>query len=376
MKNMIGPRFGRLTVAVVTAVFTVCGLVLAHPAAADPTPGVPDAGARPPAAGTSQWTAGATGGQAAQNVPPVLGPLAQQIRTETIAVQTLSEQLKQVEAEVTRAAQDAEAARAAVDNAQRDVQRLKDEAESAAADAYKASRALGPLGGYASDLHRLSKVAPAIGPRAGSQAAARELARAEDAARTAENAQRGATAAWTTLVSRLNTVKASYDQRVAALLGLRTRNASELARAEAEQDAFESAAGAGFNLGGADGWEAHPLVAKVLTYAMSKRGLPYVWGDEGPNSYDCSGLVWDSYRQVGVMLPRIANQQYNGTTKIAGTDLLPGDLVFFGPAGSWVGIYHVGIYIGGGKMISALNPAQGTQVHSVNAMQLDGYYTF
>src|SRR3712207_1804648 len=109
---MISPRVKRVTVAVVAALGTVLGLVLAHPAAADPPgSGVPDAGARPPV-GAAQVPA--AGGGGSQTPPATLDPQVQQIRAETIAVQALAEQLKQVEEEVGAAAADVEAKREAL----------------------------------------------------------------------------------------------------------------------------------------------------------------------------------------------------------------------------------------------------------------------
>jgi hypothetical protein len=95
-------------------------------------------------------------------------------------------------------------------------------------------------------------------------------------------------------------------------------------------------------------------VDDLLAYAGTEIGKPYVFGDEGPNSFDCSGLMQWVYKYVGIALPRTAHEQQAATT--ATSNPQPGDLVFFGnPA------YHVGLYIGDGKMISA--PSAGHPVH-------------
>jgi hypothetical protein len=95
-------------------------------------------------------------------------------------------------------------------------------------------------------------------------------------------------------------------------------------------------------------------VDQLLAIATSELGRPYVYGDEGPTSFDCSGLMQYVFAQVGIQLPRTAEAQQKATARV--TNPLPGDLVFFGsPAG------HVGLYIGGGKMISAPHP--GAVVH-------------
>ncbi len=95
-------------------------------------------------------------------------------------------------------------------------------------------------------------------------------------------------------------------------------------------------------------------VDQVIAAAQAELGKPYVFGTEGPNTFDCSGLTAYAMAQAGISLPHNAAEQQKMTTRVATP--APGDLVFFGdPA------YHVGLYIGGGKMISA--PHSGATVH-------------
>lgn len=94
-------------------------------------------------------------------------------------------------------------------------------------------------------------------------------------------------------------------------------------------------------------------VDDVITAAERELGRPYVYGAEGPNTFDCSGLMQFVFSQVGISLPRTAAQQQAATTRVSSP--MPGDLVFWGsPA------YHVALYIGGGKIIAA--PHSGTVV--------------
>ncbi|OLE29615.1 MAG: hypothetical protein AUG44_03445 [Actinobacteria bacterium 13_1_20CM_3_71_11] len=91
-----------------------------------------------------------------------------------------------------------------------------------------------------------------------------------------------------------------------------------------------------------------------LTLAAGEIGKPYVYGEQGPNAFDCSGLVAWAAAQLGISLPHNAAEQQRVTTPVNTPAI--GDLVFFGdPA------YHVGIYAGGGQMISA--PHAGANVH-------------
>jgi hypothetical protein len=86
--------------------------------------------------------------------------------------------------------------------------------------------------------------------------------------------------------------------------------------------------------------------------AMAMLGTPYVWGGEDPSGFDCSGLVQWAYAHVGIALPRTAQLQYDaGPRRKAGTQLQPGDLVFFGDGPA--AIHHVGIFIGDGLMVDA-----------------------
>lgn len=89
-----------------------------------------------------------------------------------------------------------------------------------------------------------------------------------------------------------------------------------------------------------------PTADQMIALAQLELGKPYVFGDEGPETFDCSGLVQFVLGQLGIKAPRIAAAQQDWATRVATPR--PGDLVFFGdPA------HHVGIYIGAGKMINA-----------------------
>ena len=89
--------------------------------------------------------------------------------------------------------------------------------------------------------------------------------------------------------------------------------------------------------------------ATAVDFAVHALGIPYEWGGNGPNSYDCSGLTVAALRAAGVTIPRTAQFQHDASTlEAAGS---PGDLVFFGSSPSDVG--HVGLVIGGGLMIDA-----------------------
>lgn len=102
----------------------------------------------------------------------------------------------------------------------------------------------------------------------------------------------------------------------------------------------------------------------VVALAYSQLGMPYVWGGASPQtSFDCSGLVQWVYGQVGVPLPRTAQLQYNATERVAPSDLRVGDLVFFEHTYPGERITHVGLYVGGGRMLNA--PTTGDVVREM-----------
>lgn len=100
-----------------------------------------------------------------------------------------------------------------------------------------------------------------------------------------------------------------------------------------------------------------------LTAALSRLGLPYVWGGDGPDVFDCSGLVQWSLRQAGIVMPRVAVDQAMTGPRISLADLEPGDLLFYhtDPTAPEY-ISHVAIYLGDGKMEQAPEPGEDVQV--------------
>ncbi len=100
-----------------------------------------------------------------------------------------------------------------------------------------------------------------------------------------------------------------------------------------------------------------------LTAALSRVGLPYVWGGNGPNLFDCSGLVQWSMRQAGVVMPRVAVNQAQSGPGVPLGNLEPGDLLFYhtDPTAPTY-ISHVAIYLGHGLMLQAPEPGMDVQI--------------
>ncbi len=97
-----------------------------------------------------------------------------------------------------------------------------------------------------------------------------------------------------------------------------------------------------------------PRARAAVSFALAQLGDAYLWGGNGPDRWDCSGLVQAAYRQAGVALPRVADDQFWAGTPVPRAQLRAGDLVFLAwdPTDPRT-IHHVGIYLGGGFWVHA-----------------------
>ena len=128
----------------------------------------------------------------------------------------------------------------------------------------------------------------------------------------------------------------------------------------------------------APGWNgpapppAEEAVGIAVGFAYEQLGKPYVWGAEGDDFYDCSGLMQRAYKEAGIQLPRTSREQWYAGARVLDTgDLQPGDLVFRARnLSDPSSIYHVGLYIGAGNIIAA--PYTGAVVR-IQPMVLGDY---
>ena len=337
---------GLMTVMLVAA--------MAIPAsAAPPDPvGVPDPGSRPTPVGPLVLPG--------QIVSPAVAPsaanttVAAQIDTKQVEYASTSQKLLALDIERSQVRQDRAAAESRLRQAQAAASAAQVDAPGAASAAFREAAAL-PAGQVGSPLHQVSGLLGLQrGDGSGSVAA---VVRAVDQAREAE---RVVDAAYRAAAQREQEISAQYQQtRVllkaheAALKRLRDQNAGALDAIDQQSEARENALAP--PQAAVAGKAAHPDALKAVRFALDQLGDPYVWAAEGPDSYDCSGLMWAAYRTVGRTLPRVSKDQYYGTRQrpVDRSALLPGDLVFFSSSTSWQDIYHVGMYIGGGKMVYA-----------------------
>ncbi len=115
---------------------------------------------------------------------------------------------------------------------------------------------------------------------------------------------------------------------------------------------------------------------KPSIYALDKLdsralGSKYVWAEEGPYCYDCSGLTYYNFGTMGIEIPRVADAQFRNGTPIPRSQLQKGDLVFFGNGRRAT---HVGIYIGNGKFEHASSAKRRVVISSLNKAYYRRHY--
>ncbi|MEJ7629389.1 MAG: NlpC/P60 family protein [Nocardioidaceae bacterium] len=99
-----------------------------------------------------------------------------------------------------------------------------------------------------------------------------------------------------------------------------------------------------------------------------------MWGADGPDSWDCSGLTMGSWAAAGVYLPHYSVAQYDAVQHISFGELRAGDLVFWSSTSSPSTIYHVALYIGGSQIIQAPRPGRYVEVASIYDWILPNLY--
>jgi peptidoglycan DL-endopeptidase CwlO len=188
------------------------------------------------------------------------------------------------------------------------------------------------LGVLAQDNEKaLSKLSSAVDLAASAQAKAAD---AQNRAKEATDAAAQLTAkiekSARDLDKQIKVVEAAYDE-------LSGEEQAELTSAgPADGDVFLGGPGAG---------------GKAAEVAMAQVGDPYIYGAEGPDSFDCSGLVMFAYEAAGISLPHSSRAQYGYGTSVGYGQWKIGDLLFYGSSAS--SIHHVAMYIGGGQLVHA-----------------------
>jgi cell wall-associated NlpC family hydrolase len=167
------------------------------------------------------------------------------------------------------------------------------------------------------------------------------------------------------LVAQAEAAKAEVEEKVAAneaALAEKQEELAQLIKEEEERQArLREAARRAAEAAQRAAEEAARLPNRIVASAMDCLGAPYVWGANGPNSFDCSGLVQYVFGKHGISLPHSSALQARLGTPVTRTGLRPGDLIFF-----YNPIHHVAIYIGEGKMIHAAGVGRGVRIDYVS----------
>jgi cell wall-associated NlpC family hydrolase len=104
----------------------------------------------------------------------------------------------------------------------------------------------------------------------------------------------------------------------------------------------------------------------AIEAAVADLGKPYVFGAEGPDAFDCSGLIQQVWRQAGVELPRTSSEQAEAGRQVPLSQIQPGDLVIY-----YAGRSHIGMYVGDGKIIHAPHPGSQVRYAPVSSMPVN-----
>lgn len=172
-----------------------------------------------------------------------------------------------------------------------------------------------------------------------------------------------------TKVAQADELMQSLDAEAQELLRQEQAAAAAAAAAQkqAEMEARERQ-NASSNLtpvSGGNGVEV-PSQGSVVDYALSRIGCPYVWGAEGPDSFDCSGLVTWAYRQIGISLPHQSEAQYFAARqRVPVSEARPGDVLWrYG---------HVGIAVGNGGNPYVHAPDTGLRVRDTDSLSWSNF---
>jgi cell wall-associated NlpC family hydrolase len=166
-----------------------------------------------------------------------------------------------------------------------------------------------------------------------------------------------------------------FNQRLGTI-GQIGKNALATEEAKAQWQTLQNQAelNAGYQFNWTPGASSDNPGAKAVSIAMTavENGTPYVWGGNSlMQGVDCSGLVQQVYKRLGIEVPRTTYEQARNGKVVNMDNLLPGDLVFYNTGSSdpnGIGTYsHVAIYIGNGQIIHAPRSGQDVQVASINS---------
>jgi cell wall-associated NlpC family hydrolase len=301
---------------------------------------------------------------------PSLAEVSRRVDALNAKVDAVVEEYEQSKIALAAAARRAAVAKARVRAAQAQLEAIRKSMSSVAAAAYRSGGAdqfvtLVSTSTPQTFLDRASSLDRIAAGQSAQLAAARVARHRLDVVQgdlVREEAAKNRVAA--ALAKSKRTIQASLAEQQHLLAGLK---ADERRRLEAMRRAAAAAAAARASRSRGFATYNGPASGRAgvaVREAYRKLGSPYQWGAAGPSRFDCSGLTMWVWGKAGVSLPHSSQAQYSSGRHVSRGNLQPGDLVFFGSP-----IHHVGIYIGGGRMISA--PHTGDVVKIQDAFRSD-----
>jgi peptidoglycan DL-endopeptidase CwlO len=359
------------------AAAAVAALFNPLPAMADPAAGQPGAPGAVPDSGTRPIPAGAVvlpGQSATATTAPLTttalagstNPILQKIQKGRDKIATLGDQLIGIGQDRAAAATQRAMAHDRYTQAESDLRAAQSNVYNAAAQDMVEAAAM-PPGVFDTGIQGLDDLAhlQQRGQASSSEAASSQLEQAQIAFQIALDNQSQAEAKYAQVAAGYTKLDKQINQLQKAQQKLENDNRALLNAAEASQSVADSQLGSQYLAGSEAGRGADPRAVAALQFALSQRGKPYVWSTEGPGTYDCSGLMYRAYHNVGFPLVRVSRDQYWQTRNkvVDRYSLLPGDLLFFSYTNSWTGIHHVAMYAGDGMMVEA--PRTGLNVRLV-----------
>lgn len=205
-----------------------------------------------------------------------------------------------------------------------------------------------------------------------------ELEKQKSAAQAEKDAAESAKRALDATNARLSQLQRQVQGEIQVLIQQQQQRELAAARARAQNTirAAQNGGGGGSSARRSSGPVNFPNVpapnsraGQAVAFAKAQVGKGYRYATSGPDTFDCSGLTAAAWASAGVSLAHYSGAQWNQTIHIGPGDLQPGDLVFYGPGGS----RHVEIYIGGGMVVSASNPATGVKLAAVRFGSASGF---
>jgi peptidoglycan DL-endopeptidase CwlO len=294
----------------------------------------------------------------AAHAAPSASELKKQIETMSDQLEDITESYNKLNIDIQKTASDQRALAASLAPAKAKMQAASAKVGTLASESYMEGR-VGPMsallasGGQNDLIDRMSYL----------ELIARANQRDIDAyTTTTQNFQQREAALKTTMAKQQAQLKAVGTRKSQIQANLKRLNKLRVqAYGSATEKGSSGSAGPAPDIDGSAG------VAVDYAYAAANKPAYYGFGDDGPNTYDCSGLTMAAWRAAGKSLPHNAAAQYHATARISRDELKAGDLVFYRSLG------HVGLYVGGGMIIDASRQGEPVKKRSINIMTPYGY---